>query len=581
MFSVGFSSVLFASFSLRAHFKPLPFSHRKTYTIQGDDLGSLGKSPPNPITDHPNELNQADRLEQLPAKAGLVPRAFNKLFNLLQPDDEFKVSVIEIYNEEVYDLLAESSEPLRIYECQKGVTLNNLKEFTIRHASDLNTILQMSDSRRQFASTLMNKRSSRSHVIYQYTHHRKETLPNNQVVEKVGKLNLVDLAGSECAKRTGCQDIRALEAGNINRSLLTLTRVIDALVKGQKYVPFRSSNLTRIIQDTLGGNSKTVLVATLSPALIDFEDTLSTLAFASTVKQVKNLASANVKVIQNNDYEEKLKELEENLLVEQSKHEEELARLRAETEQLKADYERRLKRNVDELEEFEHQLESKDEEIQGLKRNLTKLTNELIESTMNQNQKENVEQPQEPAIKKHKSTKPLSNAANKNNRVSFTDRKAEDLSKLLKNDVNFLSKEHNLITRKVNKLKSLITEQEATLKQRPEGEQEDQFCADRMDEDFCSFLHQMIHIALKDEFDLFYEYLSSEVQSKLSNEDAGELDEKFNEFKEYVDEKLELVTETANNTMNTHEKNCKLRFWRNFGGTSKDFGRHLRDFGRL
>lgn len=524
-------------------------------------MDSLGKSPLNSTTHHLNRLNRADHLEQLPAKAGLVPRAFNKLFNLLQPDDEFKVSVIEIYNEEVYDLLAESSEPLRIYECQKGITLNNLKEFTIQHASDLNTILQMSDSRRQFASTLMNKRSSRSHVIYQYTHHRKETLPNNQVVEKVGKLNLVDLAGSECAKRTGCQDMRALEAGNINRSLLTLTRVIDALVKGQKYVPFRSSNLTRIIQDTLGGNSKTVLVATLSPALIDFEDTLSTLTFASTVKQVKNLASANVKVIQNNCYEEKLKELEENLLIEQGKHEEELAQLRAEAERLRTGYEKQLQRKADDLEEIENQLESKDEEIQSLKRNLTKLTNDLIESTMNRNQKENEPERQEPASKKRKSTKPLSNAANKGGGRVSLDKTAEDLSKLLKSEVNFLSKEHNLITKKVNKLKSLIADQEATLKQTlnaASGRKEQEICADRMDENFSSFLHQMFNIAIKDEFDLFYEYLSSDVQGKLSDEDAAELEEKFNEFKKYVDEKLEFVTETANNTLNSNEKHRKF-----------------------
>ena len=487
-----------------------------------------------------------------------MPRAFNKLFNLLQPDDEFKVSVIEIYNEEVYDLLADNSEPLRIYECQKGVTFNNLKEFTIQNASDLHTILQMSDSRRQFASTLMNKRSSRSHVIYQYTHHRKETLPNNQIIEKVGKLNLVDLAGSECAKRTGCQDMRALEAGNINRSLLTLTRVIDALVKNQKYVPFRSSNLTRIIQDTLGGNSKTVLVATLSPAQIDFEDTLSTLTFASTVKQVKNTASANVKVIQNNYYEEKLKELEENLLVEQNKHEEELAALRAEADELKASYEKKLKRKVNELEETEQQLESKDEEIQSLKRNLTKLTNDLIESTMN-HQKENEEERQQPAVKKRKSTKPLSNAANKGCRVSL-DKASEDLSKLIKNDVNFLSKEHNLITRKVNKLKSLIGDQEATLKETlnsASGKKAQEICADRMDENFSSFLYQMFNINIPDEFALFKEHLA-DVQAKLSDEDAGELEEKFDEFRKYVDEKLEFITETANNTLNSNEKKRKF-----------------------
>ena len=489
-------------------------------------------------------------------RSGLVPRAFLKLFNLIKPDDQFKVSVIEIYNEEIYDLLADNSESLRIYECHKGVRLSNLKEFKIENANDLNTILKKTNSKRQFASTMMNARSSRSHVIYQFTLHFKETLKSNQVIERVGKLNLVDLAGSECAKRTGCQDQRALEAGNINRSLLTLTRVIDALVKNQKYIPFRSSNLTRIIQDTLGGNSKTVLIANLSPSTIDFEDTISTLTFANAVKQVKNNASANIKVIQNNYYEERLKELEENLLAVQSKHEEERQTFKSQIEQLKQnkiEFELKLKSKENDLEEKENQLEIKVEEIESLKRNVNKLNSELVNSTQaNHQHKENDDQP---TAKKRKSTKPLSNSSNN----AVLNKTSDDLTNLIKSDVTLLTKEHNLITKKVNKLKSLITNQENTIKQLfiSKTSKKEIVCSNQLEENLSSFLHQMFNITLQDEFDLFFEYLSSNVQSKLTDDDAQELEEKFTEFSKYVHEKLEFVIETTDNTLNLKEQESK------------------------
>jgi len=520
----------------------------KTFTIEGDYLQNISKSP---LT----ELNINFNQQQLPNKAGLVPRAFFKLFNLLTDEDQFKVSAIEIYNEDVFDLLADHSDSLRIYESQKGVTLSNLREYSIKDANDLNIILQKSNSKRQFASTLMNKRSSRSHVIFQFVLHTKETTKNNHVIERIGKLNLVDLAGSECAKRTGCQDLRALEAGNINRSLLTLTRVIDALVKNQKYIPFRSSNLTRIIQDTLGGNSKTVLIATLSPALIDFEDTLNTLSFAATVKQVKNNASANVKVIQNHYYEEKLKELEENLLLEQSKQEE-----------LKQNYELELRSKEENLEEMENELESKDEEIKRLKRDLSKLNDEL-KSTKNLKENDLLNQP---ALKKQRTTssKPLSNTVNnakqrKSARLSNDEQKLNEISdeflKLIKKDVNGLFKDNNLLSKRINKMKTLNTSQENLIKEIfDKTKSKDKLvCDPHLEEDLSSFISQMFNYTIQDEFDLFFEHLT-EIESKLSDDALSkELQEKFNETVQCVQEKLELVKETIDNKLASNDEQLK------------------------
>lgn len=471
--------------------------------------------------------------------------------------------MIEIYNEEVFDLLADNSEPMRVYESQKGVTLNNLKEYSIKSANDLNAILQKSNSKRQVASTSMNEHSSRSHVIFQFVLHTKETMKNNQVVERVGKLNLVDLAGSECAKRTGCQDMRALEASKINRSLLTLTLVIDSLVKNQKYIPFRNSKLTRILQDTLGGNSKTVLIATLSPALIDFEDTISTLTFASTVKQVKNNASANVKVIQNNYYEERLKEMEENLALERNKHEEELIQLRAKIEEIKQNHELELKSKYEDLEEIESQLETKVDENKCLKREISKLNDDLTNRNLYHKENDTLKQP---ATKKQRtSTKPLSNAANnkirRSTKVSNGDNPgeiAEEFVKSIKNDVNALFKEHNLLTKRVNKMKTLLTGQENQLKELNKSESKDKLvCNDQLSENLGSFMYQMFNIAIQDDFDLFYEFLTSNIQPELSEDLAQQLEEQFTEFRKYVDEKLELVKETADNTISSNEEQRK------------------------
>ena len=123
-------------------------------------------------------------------------------------------------------------------------------------------------------------------------------MPDGSDVIKTGKLNLVDLAGSECVGRSGAKDVRAKEAGKINQSLLTLGRVINALVEKTGYVPYRDSKLTRLLQESLGGKAKTCIIATVSPSVVCLDETLSTLEYAHRAKNIRNRPQVNQKVTQ-------------------------------------------------------------------------------------------------------------------------------------------------------------------------------------------------------------------------------------------------------------------------------------------
>lgn len=136
---------------------------------------------------------------------------------------------------------------------------------------------------------------SRSHTVFSITVHTKESTNEGEDLLKTGKLNLVDLAGSENIGRSGAVDKRAREAGNINQSLLTLGRVITALVERAPHVPYRESKLTRLLQDSLGGRTKTSIIATVSPATCNLEETLSTLEYAHRAKNITNRPEINQK----------------------------------------------------------------------------------------------------------------------------------------------------------------------------------------------------------------------------------------------------------------------------------------------
>ena len=233
------------------------------------------------------------------------------IFEYLQAsgcEHSVKCSFLELYNEEITDLLAPEPEvdpavggksaarkvSHNLMEDGKGgVAVKGLEEVIVHTPAEIFDYLSQGSSRRRTAETLCNKQSSRSHSVFSVTIHMKESTPEGEDLIKCGKLNLVDLAGSENISRSGAKDSRAREAGEINKSLLTLGRVITALVDRLGHVPYRDSKLTRLLRDALGGKSKTCIIATISPASHALEETLSTLEYAHRAKSIKNKPEVN------------------------------------------------------------------------------------------------------------------------------------------------------------------------------------------------------------------------------------------------------------------------------------------------
>ncbi|XWS53209.1 hypothetical protein CRYUN_Cryun11dG0138300 [Craigia yunnanensis] len=248
---------------------------------------------------------------EFPTDAGVIPRAVKQIFDILEAQNaeySMKVTFLELYNEEVTDLLApeettkfvddKSKKPIALMEDGKGgVFVRGLEEEIVTTANEIYKILEKGSARRRTAETLLNKQSSRSHSIFSITIHIKECTPEGEEMIKCGKLNLVDLAGSENISRSGAREGRAREAGEINKSLLTLGRVINALVEHSGHVPYRDSKLTRLLRDSLGGKTKTCIIATISPAIHCLEETLSTLDYAHRAKNIKNKPEINQKMM--------------------------------------------------------------------------------------------------------------------------------------------------------------------------------------------------------------------------------------------------------------------------------------------
>ncbi|XP_072752468.1 kinesin-like protein Klp61F isoform X2 [Anoplolepis gracilipes] len=258
--------------------------------------------------------------------AGIIPRALSHLFDELRmlevQEYTVRVSFLELYNEELFDLLSpnDDASKIRLYEdaTRKGsVIIHGLEEVIVHNKNEVYKILEKGSEKRQTAATLMNAHSSRSHTVFSITIHIKENNIEGEELLKTGKLNLVDLAGSENIGRSGAVDRRAREAGNINQSLLTLGRVITALVERAPHIPYRESKLTRLLQESLGGRTKTSIIATVSPANINLEETLSTLDYAHRAKNITNRPEINQKLSKKallNEYTEEIERLRRDLL---------------------------------------------------------------------------------------------------------------------------------------------------------------------------------------------------------------------------------------------------------------------------
>ncbi|XP_071353641.1 kinesin-like protein KIF15 [Trachinotus anak] len=249
----------------------------------------------------PSELdNFTDELR------GVIPRSFEYLFFLINREVErsaqsksflCKCSFIEIYNEQIYDLLDTASASLFLREnIKKGVFVEGAVEKFVNSAAEAYQVLSMGWRNRRVASTSMNRESSRSHAVFTMTLESKESI--NEVVNiRMSQLNLVDLAGSERQKDTHTEGSRLKEASSINRSLMCLGQVIMALVDvsngKNRHICYRDSKLTFLLRDSLGGNAKTYIIANVHPGSKCFGETLSTLQFAQRAKLIKNKAVIN------------------------------------------------------------------------------------------------------------------------------------------------------------------------------------------------------------------------------------------------------------------------------------------------
>ncbi|KAI9832620.1 MAG: kinesin motor protein cin8 [Phylliscum demangeonii] len=253
----------------------------KTYTMSGDMTDTLG------LVSH---------------SAGIIPRVLHSLFVRLgdeEGESVVKCSFIELYNEELRDLLsADESTKLKIFEdnnkkLQAATHVQGMEETYIKGAMEGIELLRTGNLRRQVAATKCNDLSSRSHTVFTVTAYVKRKMEGGEDYMSIGKLNLVDLAGSENIQRSGAENKRAAEAGLINKSLLTLGRVINALVDKSSHIPYRESKLTRLLQDSLGGHTKTCIIATVSSAKSNLEETVSTLDYAFRAKNIRNKPQLN------------------------------------------------------------------------------------------------------------------------------------------------------------------------------------------------------------------------------------------------------------------------------------------------
>lgn len=208
------------------------------------------------------EGKRNEKHELVPNEEGVVPRSIQLIFEYLKKagaDFTIRLSCLELYNEELQDLLANEKKTLRLFDDPngRGTTVNGLEEVVVKNLKDLLTILDTAAKKRQVGETKLNDSSSRSHVITTITIHIKEVTLSGEEFIKTGKLYLVDLAGSENIGKSGAIKKRAQETGMINQSLLTLGRVITALTEKSQHIPYRESKLTRLLQDSLGGRQKT------------------------------------------------------------------------------------------------------------------------------------------------------------------------------------------------------------------------------------------------------------------------------------------------------------------------------------
>lgn len=330
---------------------------------------------------------------------GIIPRALSHLFEELRSTElEFsmRISYLELYNEELSDLLSSSEmTQIRIFEDpnKKGsIIVQGLEEIPVHSTADVYKLLAKGQEKRKMAATLMNAQSSRSHTVFSILVHIKESGIDGDELMKIGKLNLVDLAGSENISKAGNEKgIRTRETVNINQSLLTLGRVITALVERTPHVPYRESKLTRLLQESLGGRTKTSIIATISPGHKDLEETMSTLEYANRAKNIQNKPEINQKLTKKTvlkEYTEEIDRLKRDLMAARDKNGVYLAEETYNQMQYQIDSQNReITDQITKLKTQKEELAKRQEQMNEISVELEKKTDELksAEEILNEN----------------------------------------------------------------------------------------------------------------------------------------------------------------------------------------------------
>ena len=307
----------------------------KTYTLLGKNITSKLENKNNNMsnnnysmitTSEDIEMNEDNNLNQNnefyydinDETIGLLPRILYYLFkNSSKTKKEenkftFKISYLEIYKENLMDLLyPDNKEKVQLSDINGILNLKNLRKLIIDSPEEAIKYIIDGNHFRHTASTLMNSESSRSHAIISIYIENK-MLKDNKIKKSV--FHIIDLAGSERQKKTGTSGDRTKEAGAINKSLLNLSIVIQKIINNQKPIPYRDSKLTHLLRDSLGGNAKTSIIATISKLDSNLEETISTLNFAQNAKKIKNNAIINEELSANEAkiLKEKFKNLQIN-----------------------------------------------------------------------------------------------------------------------------------------------------------------------------------------------------------------------------------------------------------------------------
>ncbi|KAL3841790.1 hypothetical protein ACJMK2_019899 [Sinanodonta woodiana] len=235
-----------------------------------------------------------------PDLRGVIPNSFEHIFQHISRSENqqylIRASYLEIYQEEIRDLLSkDQSKRLELKERpDTGVYVKDLSSFVTKSVKEIEHVMNVGNQNRSVGATNMNEHSSRSHAIFIITIECCELKEDGENHIRVGRLNLVDLAGSERQAKTGATGDRLKEATKINLSLSALGNVISALVDGKStHIPYRDSKLTRLLQDSLGGNARTVMVANIGPASYNYDESLGTLRYANRAKDIKNKPKIN------------------------------------------------------------------------------------------------------------------------------------------------------------------------------------------------------------------------------------------------------------------------------------------------